>query len=276
MGAILLNVCWAFLTVGGLGMFFGFGLSLASKFLAVKKDQRIARLEEALPGLNCGACGFAGCVSYAEAIVGADTALTLCTPGGEETAKALAEIMGVDLDVTMEKKKVAQVLCRGGKETAQYYFEYNGIQDCNALFAFYGGNKVCKFGCLELGSCIKVCPVSAIDYDKDNLVWVDRDTCIGCGKCIDVCPTGVMQFIPYDADFFVACHSTDKGALVRKYCKAGCIGCKICEKQSPEGGFIVENNLARIDYRMSGDRHAAAEKCPTNCIIRNLIQVNIT
>jgi ferredoxin len=57
------------------------------------------------------------------------------------------------------------------------------------------------------------------------------------------------------ADYIVACNSTDKGALVRKYCKVGCIACKICEKKSPEGGYKVEDNLSRIDYR-SGDRRA--------------------
>ncbi|MBN1699600.1 MAG: RnfABCDGE type electron transport complex subunit B [Spirochaetales bacterium] len=275
MVEVLIHIVWAFLVVGGLGVTFGLLLSLASRLFAVKKDMRTARLEEALPGLNCGACGFAGCVSYAEAIVGGEAALTLCTAGGSQTAEKLAGIMGVDLEVSFVKK-VAQVLCRGGEKTVKYRFEYNGIKDCNALFAFYDGNKVCTFGCLGLGSCIRVCPVAAIDYDDENLVWVDGETCIGCGKCIEVCPTGVMQFLPHDTDFFVACRSTDKGAAVRKYCSVGCIGCKVCEKQSPEGGFIVENNLARIDYRMRGDRSAAAQKCPPKCIIRNTIQVTET
>jgi Na+-translocating ferredoxin:NAD+ oxidoreductase RNF subunit RnfB len=268
IGKLLINILFALLTVGGLGISFGIMLAFASKLLEVKKDERISRLEEILPGLNCGACGFAGCVSYAEAVVGADAALTLCSAGGGETAAELAKIMGVRIEVSMNKK-VTQVHCRGGKTTAQYQFEYTGIEDCNALFQLYGGNKVCKYGCLGLGSCIQVCPVDAIDYDEENLVWVDKEKCISCGNCISVCPTGVMQFVPHDADVIVACNSKDKGPLVRKYCKVGCIGCKICEKQSPEGGFIVESFLARIDYNATGEREKARAKCPPKCIIQN-------
>lgn len=268
MTELFFNILFALLTVGGLGIVFGVGLALASKFLEVKKDERVARLEEALPGLNCGACSFAGCVSYAEAIVGADAALTLCSVGGEDAAKEIADIMGVQIEVSMEKK-ITQVHCRGGKTNVTYQFQYRGIKDCNALFPFYGGNKVCKKGCLGLGSCISVCPVDAIDYDDEDLVWVDKEKCIGCGNCIVVCPTGVMQFIPYNADVIVACNSRDKGPLVKKYCKVGCIGCKICEKQSPEGGFFVESFLARIDYNTKGEREKARLKCPPKCIIPN-------
>ena len=167
-----------------------------------------------------------------------------------------------------EEKKVAQVHCRGGRKRTKLQFEYDGIEDCNALFILYHGDKECKYGCLGKGSCIDVCPVDAIDYDEEGLVWVDRETCISCGKCIDVCPTGVMKWIPYDADYMVACNSTDKGGAVKKYCEVGCIGCKICEKKSPEGVYVVENFLSKIDYSKEGDRSAGAAACPTNCIIR--------
>ncbi len=130
----------------------------------------------------------------------------------------------------------------------------------------FQGEKVCKYGCLGYGSCIDVCPVDAIDYDEEGLVWVDKDKCIACGKCIDVCPTGVIKMIPYSADYIVACNSNDKGAVARKACKVGCIGCKMCDKQSPEGGYVIENFLASIDYSKDGDRAAGAEKCPAKCI----------
>jgi len=46
-----------------------------------------------------------------------------------------------------------------------------------------------------------------------------------------------------------------------------CIGCRKCVKESPEGGFVVEDFLARIDYSLTGDRSAAEKACPTKCII---------
>ncbi len=265
----LIKVLYAFLSVSGLGIILGLGLAYASKIFAVKKNEKQEALENSLPGLNCGACGYAGCPAYAEAIAsGQDEDLTKCSPGGEATAEKLAELMGVKLEVTMEKM-VAQVHCRGGKETSKYMFEYTGVRDCNAAYAMFQGDKVCKFSCLGLGSCIKVCPVDAIDYDSEGLVWVDKEMCIGCEKCVEVCPTGAMQMIPYSADYIVACNSTDKGGAVRKYCSVGCIACKICEKKSPEGGFKVENFLSKIDYSFKGERVSAADACPTKCIIKN-------
>lgn len=270
----LSRIVYAFLTVSGLGLLFGAGLAVAASVLTVKKNELLAKIEEALPGLNCGACGFAGCVSYAEAIAQNDpsatdsTPLTLCKPGGEAVVKSLSEITGVEVEIT-EDKQVTQVHCRGGRQVAQIKFDYSGIPDCNALYSMYGGDKVCPFGCLGLGSCIRVCPVDAISYDSIGLVWVDKNKCISCGLCVDICPTRVMQWVPVGADYFVACNSTDKGAVVKKYCSVGCIGCKLCEKKSPEGGFQVESFLARIDFQVKGEREEAAKACPPKCIIEN-------
>ena len=275
---LLLKVLWAFLSVGILGALLGLGLSVASRFLSVKKDRRIEQVEGALPGLNCGGCGYPGCESYAAAIVSEEAELNLCMPGGSDALTALADIMGVEA-VAEQQKLVAQVHCCGGSDTAKYKFTYEGISDCNAAQQLYGGSKVCPFGCLGYGSCVKVCPVDAISYDDNELVWVDRDICISCGKCVDICPTGVMQMIPYTADKIVACNSYDKGGVVRKYCKVGCIGCKKCEKSSPDGGFVVDNFLATIDYDKQGERDSAEQDCPTHCIIpaaREIIEEKTT
>ena len=268
---VVLNILYAFISIGILGGLFGVGLAVASRVLAVKKDERIGQVEALLPGANCGACGFAGCAAYAEAIVTQDAELTRCPPGGPETAKKLGEFMGVAVEMTGEKM-VAQVFCRGTRDTSATDFEYRGLEDCNALYASFKGDKVCAFGCLGLGSCIKVCPSDAIFRHSSGYIYVDKDRCISCGKCLDVCPSGVMKWIPYAADTLVACNSTDKGALVRKYCTVGCIGCSICEKKSPEGGFVVENFLASIDYNKNGSREEAAKACPPKCII----QLNVT
>ncbi|MBN2551968.1 MAG: RnfABCDGE type electron transport complex subunit B [Spirochaetales bacterium] len=265
----LVRIVYAVASVAGLGIFLGLGLAVASRLLAVRKDERVEAIEKALPGSNCGACGFAGCAAYAAEIVGGEVALDLCTVGGANVAKRIAEILGVDYEAKEEGRRVPQVHCRGGRQTTQYAFDYSGVQDCVALYTLFGGDKVCKYGCLGLGSCMRVCPVDAIYYDSEGLVWVNKEVCISCGRCVDICPTGVMQWLPYEADYVVACSSRDKGGQVRKYCKVGCIACKICEKKSPEGGYKVEDNLSRIDYTAGGDRREAAEACPTKCIIAN-------
>lgn len=263
----MLTILFAILIVGALGAVFGIGLAFASKVLAVQKDSRVAELEGILPGLNCGACGYAGCAAYAEAIANeSEQTLTLCSPGGPTVVEKIGSVMGVEVE-SPTKRMVTQVYCRGGRDVSTYEFEYSGIQDCNALHLLYGGDKVCKQSCLQLGSCIRVCPVDAIGYDAEGKVRVDKDVCISCGKCIEVCPTSVMKWVPYDADVIVACNNTDPPKVVRKHCKVGCIGCSICAKRSPEGGFEITNFLSTIDYDKNGPRDAAVEKCPPKCII---------
>ena len=57
------------LIIGGMGLVFGALLAVAAKVFEVKKDERIPKITEILPGANCGGCGFAGCAAYAAAIV---------------------------------------------------------------------------------------------------------------------------------------------------------------------------------------------------------------
>lgn len=260
------DIIWIFTLIPLIALSFGIILSLASKFLAVKKDERIEKIESVLPGINCGACGYAGCSGYAEAVVNDGASLTLCSPGGADVSSAMGSLMGQEVSASTVKM-VAFVACQGNHQTAEYKFDYKGLDDCRARSLLYQGDKACPYGCLGGGSCISVCPVDAIKKDGQGLVKVNPDKCIGCGKCIDVCPTGVIRMIPSTADSVVACNSMDKGGIVKKYCTVGCIGCKICDRKSPEGGFIIENFLATIDYNKEGSREEAKVACPMKCII---------
>ncbi len=263
---VFIKIFYAFISVTLMGGILGIGLAIAARLLVVKKDKRVSAVEEILPGANCGACGFPGCSGYAEGIVNKDADINLCSPGGPTVLAKIAEIMGKEAASSGEKM-VAQVHCRGNRDTSVFSYNYKGIEDCNAMYSMFGGDKDCKYSCLARGSCIKVCPVDAISRDEKNRIWVNKDLCISCGKCVDVCPTGAIKMIPYSADAIVACNSLDKGGKVKKYCSVGCIGCKICEKKSPEGGFVVENFLATINYDMEGDRSGAMDSCPAKCII---------
>ncbi|MDA3939854.1 MAG: RnfABCDGE type electron transport complex subunit B [Spirochaetia bacterium] len=263
---VFIKILYAFISVTLMGGILGIGLAIAARILAVKKDERVANVEAILPGVNCGACGFPGCAGYADGIVNEDADITLCSPGGPEVLAKITELMGKEAG-SVGEKMVAQVHCRGNRDTSTYTYNYEGLNDCNAMQAMYKGDKDCKYGCLAGGSCIKVCPADAISRDDKNRIWVNRELCISCEKCVIVCPTGVMQMIPYNSDVIVACNSLDKGGKVKKYCSVGCIGCKICEKKSPDGGFVVENFLATINYNLKGDRIDGLKGCPSKCII---------
>lgn len=267
----ILRILLGFTTVLIFGGLLGVGLTLASEKFKVEKDKKTNDLNNALPGINCGACGYAGCSGYAEALAGgSDSDIEKCKPGGQATLEQIAVVLGMDVS-DPGVKKVAKVHCMGGKSEAKEKFKYDDITDCRGAYGRFNGPKSCEYGCLGLGSCIKVCPVDAISIADNGLAFVDKETCISCEKCISICPTGVLKMIPYDADFFIACNSKDKAKITKNHCSVGCIGCKICEKKFPEAGFIVNDNISVIDYERidrSPDREDAAEKCPVKCILK--------
>ena len=51
----------ATVVVAAVGLFIGIFLSIAGKKFAVETDEREVAVREALPGNNCGGCGYPGC-----------------------------------------------------------------------------------------------------------------------------------------------------------------------------------------------------------------------
>lgn len=256
-----------------MGLLFGLGLAFASNIFRVELDPRIERILGTLPGANCGACGKAGCAGLAEAIAKGDLSLTSCPAGGEEVYNQIAEIMGVGKETVA--RKIARVKCDGGIRAKNKY-EYKGVKTCAAAKLIAGGEKLCNFGCLGFGDCVKVCLFDAIHMGKDGVPVVDADKCTACGKCVSGCPKDIVSLEKASEAYYVKCLSRDKASLVRNACKAGCIACQICEKLS-KGLFIVEDNLSRIDYDKQIDEtllKLCVEKCPTGCIKGNNVATN--
>ena len=72
--------------LGGLGLVFGLILAAASKVFYVPTDPRLEKLNDCLPGANCGGCGYAGCGGYAEAVLSGEAPIGKCSSGGNECA----------------------------------------------------------------------------------------------------------------------------------------------------------------------------------------------
>ena len=111
------NIIYPILVLGGLGLLFGVLLSIASKAFAVKVDPKIGEVLDALPGANCGACGFPGCEGLATAIAEGRAPVNSCPIGGQKVADKVAEIMG--LNAANVERNVAVVLCQGDKDKAK-------------------------------------------------------------------------------------------------------------------------------------------------------------
>ncbi len=242
-----------------IGIVAGVILSLSSRFFGVPTDPKIEQLRDALPGANCGGCGYSGCDGYAEAVASGES-ITLCTAGGADTAKAIGAIMGVEAGNV--RRKLATVKCGGTNECTVKKFEYQGLASCKAAALVSGGSGACSHSCLGLGDCVAVCENDAI-HVENGIARVNPASCIACRKCAAVCPRGIIE-IGNAASRVVACSSTDKGALTRKVCTAGCIGCGKCIKACEAGAIKLENNLAHIDSELC----TACGKCETECPVK--------
>jgi len=259
-------VLWCLAVMGALGAIFGVSLAVVSRFFRVTVDPRIEQLADALPGINCGACGCAGCEGYAEA-VSKGAAPNLCIPGGHDTALKVAHIMGM----TLEDERLparAVVHCQGGTDRCAERYVYDGIADCTAANLLQHGPKKCDYGCLGYGNCARACPFGAITMDETRIPRVDWSRCTGCGTCVRTCPRGLIETLPVSIGHYIACSSQNRGKAVKKACTVGCIACWVCVKSAPEGHVEKQGNLPRLTYPDDADYAAAMEKCPMNCFVQ--------
>lgn len=256
----------AIAVVGGLGLIAGAVLAFASKQFAVELDPKIVELEEALPGVNCGACGHPSCSAAAKAIVEGKAPVNACVAGGEATMRLVAKVMGVEAGALVQR--VAKIQCRGDIGIAKTEYEYHGIDDCRAAYILFNGAKSCSYGCLALGSCAKSCPFDAIEYTFHRVPYVRYDKCTGCGVCVDVCPRDLIDLYDADQEVFVMCKSRDRGAKVRKLCEVGCVACGVCERSCPYDAIAVHDGLAVIDRSKCMKCGICAIECPYSCIWR--------
>lgn len=261
---MLTGILLAAAIVGGTGLLLGLFLGFAGKKFNVEVDERELMIRDELPGNNCGGCGYAGCDALAKAIALGDAEVGACPVGGAPVAAKIGEIMGKAAGDS--KRMTAFVKCAGTCEKVSNDYDYCGAQDCEMLaFVPGGGPKSCNHGCLGFGTCVKVCPFDAIAI-VDGIAVVDKESCKACGKCIAHCPKHLIELVPYEAKHLVKCSSRDKGKITMQSCKAGCIGCKKCEKECPAGAITVTDNVAHIDYEKCTGCGICAEKCPVKII----------
>jgi len=252
----------AVLIVAGIGLIIGLILSFASAVMAVPTDEKVEALTEALPGANCGACGYSGCSGYAAALASGEAKNGLCAPGGEECAKEIARILGQE--VGNLEKKVAVVRCMGITDNTEDKVNYQGVKSCKGAM-IVGSKGQCEFGCLGLGDCVAACPYGAVSV-CNGVARIDKDLCKACGLCVSACPKKIIDIVPLKEQVIVRCSNTQKGALAKKACKVACIGCKKCEKVCEKGAVSIEKFKATVDPYKCGGCSECIEACPQGSI----------
>jgi len=146
-----------------LGLAMGTVLGIASKYLTVEGNPLVAEIEAMLPGSQCGQCGYPGCSPAAAAVASSEAPATLCPPGGKALAEALAEKLGISIDLS-------------------------GVKEQAPLVAFIHENL-----CVGCTKCFKRCPTDAILGGPKQIHAVFSDACTGCEKCYEVCPTECIE-----------------------------------------------------------------------------------
>ncbi len=248
-----------------LGLLLGAGLVLAARKLRLNEDARVGQALAELPGVNCAACGYAGCQAYAESLSRGEK-VTLCAAGGPAVARALAGVMGVEAAPVRRLRAVLH--CQGGTDRCGARFAYVGLPDCRAAQIMSGGPKACVYGCLRMGACARACPFGAITMSAVGLPTIDASKCTGCGTCVRTCPRGVLGLLPADRKVYLGCSSHDKGKAVKDVCSAGCVACGLCAKAAPHQAIRMADNLPLLDDSAADDHlRKGADVCPVGCFV---------
>jgi len=250
------------------GVILGLLIGMAAKRFEVKTDPRIEAVRAALPGANCGGCGYAGCDDFAKALVLKNEDPTKCPVSDDEQRKAVEAALGRTVELC--ERFVAVVFCSGSFSHSGRSAEYNGVLDCrSAAITGNGGGKACRFGCLGFGSCAKICPFNAIEM-RDGLAIVHPEICKGCGKCVSICPRKLIRLVPASVKVHVYCNSLDRPQLKRRLCSMPCLSCRKCVKAAPKQ-MQAQNQLVRVNYNNPPDETIIVKAaCPTGALQREI------
>lgn len=158
----------AVITITALAGLCGVGLGVAGRRLAGQQDPIAERIDALLPQTQCGQCGYPGCRPYAEAVARGEAPINLCTPGGNATMHAIAELLQVDPEPVAE-------------------------DDAGPAVAVIDEDR-----CIGCARCLPACPVDAIVGAQRHVHTVIAEECTGCRLCLDACPMDCIEMQPVE------------------------------------------------------------------------------
>jgi electron transport complex protein RnfB len=143
-------------------------LSVTARWLATD-DRSVAReIEQRLPRIQCGQCGFPGCTPYAEAIAAGNADINRCPPGGEHTIRRLAELLGrevLPIDDSLGHASMSRIA------------------------------QIDEAACIGCNLCARACPVDAIVGVPQTMHTVLKSHCTGCELCLPPCPVDCIIMV---------------------------------------------------------------------------------
>jgi len=155
----------ALATIAGIALVAGIALAVAQRRLPPGTDDLVEQVNALLPQTQCAQCGYPGCRPYAEAVIDGSAAINLCPPGGEETVRRLARLLGRDPVPLAETTTRAVAVI----------------------------DEAACIGCFH---CRNACPVDAIVGAPQFLHTVIATECTGCELCVAPCPVDCITMRP--------------------------------------------------------------------------------
>ena len=149
------------------------GLLVSRVSKMTEKQANVESILAVLPQTQCGNCDYPGCRPYAKAIVRREADINQCPPGGTETIKALADLLG-----------------RQVKPPSPNHWPSHNLRKETHLALI---DETLCIGCVK---CIKACPVDAIVGAAKQMHTVLAGECTGCELCIAPCPMDCISMKP--------------------------------------------------------------------------------
>ena len=155
----------AVLTITSIALLAGLGLAYVYRRLPAADSDLVEQVNDLLPQTQCAQCGFPGCRPYAEAVVDGSAGINLCPPGGDETVRRLARLLGKDV-MPLAEMAVAAVAV------------------------------IDEAACIGCYHCRNACPVDAIVGAPQFMHTVLEAECTGCELCVAPCPVDCIEMRP--------------------------------------------------------------------------------
>lgn len=163
MSLTLLTI--AVITIATIALIAGVALTVATRRLPSNDNDLVEQVNDLLPQTQCAQCGYPGCRPFAAAVVEGTAAINLCPPGGDETVRRLADLLGRDYIPIAETAQPAIAVI---------------------------DESLC-IGCMH---CRNACPVDAIVGAHQFMHTVIANECTGCELCIAPCPVDCITMKP--------------------------------------------------------------------------------